>query len=58
MNMDRQTAGALASSVLSLCGVVLLGVGALNGDQNSVVIGASVMMMAGGTMAAVSASGD
>jgi len=54
--MDRQTAGVLASSALSLCGLALLGVGALGGDQDSVVIGASVMAMAGGSMAAFSAN--
>lgn len=53
--MDRQTAGVLAGSVLSLCGLTILGVGALDGDQNSVVIGASVMAMAGSAMAAISA---
>jgi hypothetical protein len=38
--------------------VALIGRGTLEGDTNSVVIGASVMAMAGGAMAAFSTAGD
>lgn len=56
--MHRQRSGLLASALVSLCGVALVGGGLLGGDTTTVVIGASVMSMAGGAMAALSTTDE
>jgi hypothetical protein len=54
--MDGQSAGMLGSGLVAISGAVLVVAGLFNGDNNSVIIGASVIMMAGGSIAALSAS--
>jgi hypothetical protein len=56
--MDGQAAGMLGSGLVAISGGALIVVGLFNGDNNSVIIGASVIMMAGGSIAAFSPSGD
>lgn len=56
--MDQSSSFVLAVGIVAVCGSVLVVVGLLRAASQSVVIGASVLMMAGGALAAHSSSDE
>ncbi|MFC7073530.1 hypothetical protein ACFQJ7_00015 [Halovenus rubra] len=54
--MDYQSAGMLGSGLVAISGGALVVTGLFNGDNNSVIIGSSAISIAGGSIAALSAS--
>lgn len=56
--MESHTAGVLGSSLLVASGLIIAMVGFVRGDDNSIVIGSSVVLMASGAMAALSSTSD